>query len=209
MPSLVRPEPSFDEPGRPFIDDEDARAEAIVLAAHARRVYALAEQAALEADQARAHRDTLDQEARTAWIAYDAVSQRHEQARARGTAQRQQPEMTIPDDEARQAVSHAAFTAYQRGDLSTAEFQSIWQKVGGHDPVQDQTDREIETLAAETRRAHHTYKRVAVALHTATEQVRVAEVAERARLDEATQAAREAQMAMQRLAPEPRRPKRR
>lgn len=189
-------EPLPENLGTSPVDDEVRRIDALALAAHARRTFTRAEQAAVAADDARKRRDALEKRGRTAWDAYDAASSRYEEARIRVSADEQTATLAIPEGEARQAVSHAAFTAYRRGDLSTAEFQALWRQVGGHDPQREGTDREMEALALEARRAHYAYKDIAAALRSAIDEVHVAAVAERACLDEAVVAAREAQEAV-------------
>lgn len=174
-------------------------------AAYAAQTLARAEQAEATTNQARIAVAELQQVEHAAWEAYESAYERATYARNRAAEEQQAATVAAtqnaPDDEARDLVSQAAYAAHRRGDLSTVELQAILQRVEGHDPLIDVLHRDALRRSATANRARQAYERAAAAARAAAEQVHVAEVAEVACVQEAVQAAIEAQQAIAAVPP--------
>jgi 2-oxo-4-hydroxy-4-carboxy--5-ureidoimidazoline (OHCU) decarboxylase len=167
---------------------------------YAAQTLARAEHAETTTNQARAGLAQLQQAEQEAWQAYENAYQRAAYARTR-VAQEQQTATAVaaqaaPDEQARDLISHAAYEAHRRGDLSTVELQAVMQRVGGHAPLIDVLQRDAVRRSAATTQARTAFERAAAAARAAAEHLRVAEVAENACMQEAVQAAIEAQQAL-------------
>lgn len=159
---------------------ERAQAETTRLA-RARTRQAQAQQAREAAGHASDEAQRAYHEALTAWRAHEA----QRAARVR----------TPEDDELERTVSRAALGAFRRGDVSVEQLREVFRRTGGWDPVQEQLEYEVGRLRAEALHQHRAYEAAVVAERSADQTVSVTEVAARALVEEAAEAAEDARVA--------------
>lgn len=126
-----------------------------------------------------------------AWLAHSQA----EAARAEAAAQVDVPlEQAVPDAMQRE-ISMAARAAYKRGDITIEELRAVWQKVEGWDQQREEREQELLRLRAEEKEAWRRYHVATHAERSARRAVELAEVAARTLIEEATDAARRAEVA--------------
>jgi hypothetical protein len=98
-------------------------------------------------------------------------------------------------DETQREISMAARAAYKRGDISAEELRAVWQTVEGWNQDREEREQELLQLRAEEKEAWRRYHVAAHAERSARRAVELAEVAARALIEDATDAARRAEYA--------------
>jgi hypothetical protein len=171
------------------------------LMAQARELGTHADAAAQRAAEAQAEVEAAHDGLAEADRALAQAEEEYDVARQASAAARQEvragaPEPPSPDARARhREVSRAALAAYRRGDLSVDELRTVFHRAGDWDPVQEQRERDAERLASRERCARRGYERAAAAARAGRERLHIADVAAAAFMQEAVDAAVEAQEA--------------
>lgn len=126
-----------------------------------------------------------------AWLAHS----RAEAAHAEAAARLEQPMEQAVTDEVQRDISMAARAAYKRGDITVEELRAVWQTVEGWDQEREEREQELLGLRAEEKEAWRRYHVATHAERSARRAAELAEVAARALIEEATDAARRAEVA--------------
>jgi hypothetical protein len=150
-----------------------------------------AQQAAIAADLAESGLAEAEVEREKAWQAHTTAVAALEKAKAEAQAA---PVEVMSSQEQRE-VSKAARDAFRRGELTEEELRAVWQKVDGWDQAVQQRASELSRLRVEVAEAWRRYHLASSAERMVRQRVEIAQVAARALKQEATEAAREAELA--------------
>lgn len=141
--------------------------------------------------QARERAQLADQEQAEAWQELAAVQHAHDEAaRVHLELVRQRAER-VGGQDGQQVLTHAAFAAFRRGDLSGDQLLAVSRLATGWDAELERQERELARLRVARREAQVRYRAAASRSRTAVAECQVAEVAVRALVEEAAQAAEE------------------
>ncbi|MGE5829193.1 MAG: hypothetical protein ACM30G_12655 [Micromonosporaceae bacterium] len=186
-PSTPDPRPTR----KPRRDDcAELRAECVRLREQADGTIAAAAQAAKDAEEAHARYVEAQKATEEATRAYEAAVA----ASAAAAAELQGLERVTTEDQRRleQETTHAAFTAYRRGDISSEQLREVFRRAEGWTPQQDQLSRDALTRRAEEGEAIRGREAAIAAEHAAGEHARITAISARALDEEASAAVDEA-----------------
>lgn len=162
---------------------------------HAATVAARTAQADRALAQARARVREVEQEQAAAWRELEHSRHAHDEAARTHRAAARQRAGRLADPGSGQDLTHAAFAAYRRGDLSPEQLVSVSQLATGWDPELHRQERELTRLRVRLRDALLRYRTAASRGRAAREQRDIAEVEVRALAEEAAEAGQEADVA--------------
>lgn len=141
--------------------------------------------------QARARAHTAEQEQTAAWQALQDAQHAYDQA-ARAYAEAvQQRSAWVGGRDGAQVLTHAAFAAFRRGDLSGDQLLAVSRLAIGWDEDLHQQELQVARLRVAHREAQTHYRAAASRSRVAAAEYDVAEVALRALTDEVVQTAAE------------------
>jgi hypothetical protein len=187
-------DPADPEPAEPPLPEQvrELAEHASAAAGRAERTAAGVDAARLAYDEAEAHRDGIGARYDAAQLAY---------AEALRAVRDNQPAPPTPVQEARRReVDGAALAAYRRGELSVDELRAVFARTGDRDAGQEALEQEAQRLAAREGELRRGYDIAVAAARVAGERLHIAEVAAAATVQEAVDAAVEAQLAADELA---------
>lgn len=157
------------------------REQAAVLTERAELARARAARSARELAAAEPASAAAWRELEAAQAAYDEAVQRYQRLRDGGGP-------TV-DPPGRQLLTHAAFAAYRRGDLTRDELWKLLELGSGWDAERREQERRVRERRAALREAHLRYRAAAARERRIREELRLADVEARACTEEAAEAA--------------------
>jgi hypothetical protein len=152
-----------------------------------------AQQAAITLEYAQTALALAEAEREQAWHEHTSANTALEKANAELEAM---PVEVMSSHEQRD-VSKAARDAFRRGMISEQQLRAVWHKVDGWDHMLQERTAELSRLRAEVAEAWRRYHIASAAERMARQRADIAQVAARALKEEATDAAREAELAKQ------------
>ncbi len=176
---------------RSTVDCARLVAEAIALDEAAAMALEAAQSAATTHEQIIMDLAACEADKEAAWVAHSQAAAAHAEA----AAQLDVPMEQAVSDEMQRDISMAARAAYKRGDITVEELRAVWQTVEGWDQEREEREQELLRLRAEEKEAWRRYHVATHAERSARRAVELAEVAARALIEEATDAARRAEVA--------------
>jgi hypothetical protein len=158
-------------------------------------VAAVAAERAVAAEAAARDRLAVAQQAReAAWQAYEQARRDAAEVQRRGPVV---AAPAVPEDEVLHDVSRAALAAYRRGDLSVDQLHEVYRQASGSNPAQEQHEHDLVRRRAAEHGSLLAYRAAATVEQAARESAEVATVAAQALVEEAGQAAADAEAARQ------------
>lgn len=163
-------------------------------ARHAAEVATRAAQATAHATEARQRASQAQEERSAAWHELEQARQAHDQAarRYQEEASQKAEHLADGDGQGQRELARAAFSAYQRGELSRDEFWWVWRLGNGRDPELERQEKDLRRLRTAWHEAHLRYRAAVKRAREAAREAEVAEVEARALVEETAEAAREA-----------------
>jgi hypothetical protein len=162
------------------------------LEALAQAAFGKAQHAAVAASAAAAELERAGTERDAAWQELECTARRLAEEGAK--ASQLAAQMSAPDAEQRE-VSRAARAAYRRGDISIDQLRAVWQLVDGWDSARQERSRALSRLRAQDANARRGYELAATKERAATRAAELAQIAADALIQEAVDAAADAQEA--------------
>jgi hypothetical protein len=166
-------------------------AEAIALDESAAVALEAAQRAATTHEQIVMDLAACEADREAAWLTHSRAAAAHAEA---AVLEDVPMEQSIPDDQQRE-ISMAARHAFKRGEITIEELRAVWHKVDGWDQEREDRAHELLRLRAEEKEAWRVYHVAAHTERSARRAVELAEVAARTLIEEATDAARRAEVA--------------
>jgi hypothetical protein len=141
------------------------------------------------AEQARMRAQEAEQERAGAFDALIRVQREHDHAAGQYHRVAQQRAQWAGDGDGQRHLTHAAFEAYRRGDLSQEQLWRVWRLGSGWDEELERREHEVMRLRADRREAQLRYRAAASRARLAAREVEVAEARLNALIEEAAEAA--------------------
>ncbi len=139
------------------------------------------------AEQARVRAQEAEQQRAGAFDALTRVQQEHDRAAAEYHRAAQQRAQWAGDGDGQRHLTHAAFKAYRRGDLSQEQLWRVWRLGSGWDEELERREHEVMRLRADRREAQLRYRAAANRARLAARELEVAETRLHALIEEAAE----------------------
>jgi hypothetical protein len=165
-----------------------ARATQDQVSRHAAEALEVAAAAGAAAEQAMVRAQHAEQERANAFDELTRVQREHD--RAAGEYQRvaEQRAQWAGDGDGQRHLTHAAFEAYRRGDLSQEQLWRVWRLGSGWDEELERREHDVMRLRSDRREAQLRYRAAANRARLAAREVEVAEARLNALIEEAAEA---------------------
>lgn len=143
------------------------------------------------AEQARVRAQQAEQERAHAFDELTRVQREHDRAAEEYHRVAEFRAQWAGDGDGQRHLTHAAFEAYRRGDLTREQMWQVWRIGSGWDEELERREHEVMRLRAERREAQLRHRAAANRARLATREVEVAEARLHALIEEAAEATRE------------------
>jgi hypothetical protein len=158
-------------------------------AGHAAAITERAVAAATTAQRARQRAEAVERERERAFEEMARVQRDHDRIAEEYHRMSQQWTQQVGDGSGRRELTHAAFAAYRRGDLSQEELWRVWRIGSGWAPELDRLEQQLLRSRAARRDAQVRYRAATNRARQAAQQADLAEEQARALIEEAADAA--------------------